>query len=235
VLEAEHAEREQTLREHMRDRERWEQKAGKKMTGRKPQPPEPHELTHARLNVTDPDSRVMKDKMHLMQDYNAQVIASPEQVIVAAALTQEPNDSRQLPPMVAQASRAIRSAGISEPIGTIVADGGYWSERAVRRVQGEGIAVLVPPFSHANASKRKTAKPHSETAKQMHTLLQEPDAVRAHRRRKQIVEPVFANTKTIRRADRFMRRGLSACEAEWQLIATTHNPLKLWRHRRPSS
>src|SRR5579863_3749478 len=51
-LEAEHAEREQTFREHMRDRERWEQKAGKKMTGRKPQPPEPHELTQARLNVT---------------------------------------------------------------------------------------------------------------------------------------------------------------------------------------
>lgn len=136
--------------------------------------------------------------------------------------------------MVAQASRAIQRAGIKEPIGTVVADGGYWSERAVRLVQREGVAVLVPPFSHANASKRKTAKPHSETAKRMHALLQEPDASHAHRRRKQIVEPVFANTETIRRADRFMRRGLPACDAEWQLIATTHNLLKLWRHRRPS-
>ena len=234
-LEAEHAEREQTFREHMRDRERWEQKAGKKMTGRKPQPPGQHELTQARLNVTDPDSRVMKDKTALMQGYNAQVIASPEQVIIAAAITQEPNDSRQLPPMVAKAAEAIQSAGIGESIGTVVADGGYWSERAVKHVQREGVAVLVPPFSEANAAKRKTAKPHSETAKRMHARLQEPDAVRAHRRRKQIVEPVFANTKTIRRADRFMRRGLSACEAEWQLIATTHNLLKLWRHRRPSS
>jgi hypothetical protein len=204
------------------------------MTGRKPQPPGQHELTQARLNVTDPDSRVMKDKTALMQGYNAQVIASPEQVIIAAAITQEPNDSGQLPPMVAKAAEAIQSAGIGEPIGTVVADGGYWSERAVGLVQREGVAVLVPPFSEANAAKRKTAKPHSETAKRMHTLLQEPDAVRAHRRRKQIVEPVFANTKTIRRADRFMRRGLSACEAEWQLIATTHNLLKLWRHRRPT-
>ena len=233
-LEAEHAEREQTYREHMRDRERWEQRAGKKMTGRKPQPPGQHELTQARLNVTDPDSRVMKDKTALMQGYNAQVIASPEQVIIAAAITQEPNDSGQLPPMVAKAAEAIQSAGIGESIGTVVADGGYWSERAVKHVQREGVAVLVPPFSEANAAKRKTAKPHSETAKRMHARLQEPDAVRAHRRRKQIVEPVFANTKTIRRADRFMRRGLSACEAEWQLIATTHNLLKLWRHRRPT-
>jgi len=218
----------------MRDRERWEQKAGKKLAGRKPQPPAQHELTQARLNVTDPDSRVMKDKMTLMQGYNAQVIASPEQVILAAALTQQPNDSLQLPSMVAQAAQTLKRAGVSEPIGTVLADGGYWSERAVRRVQGEGVAVLVPPFSEANASKRKTATPHSKTAKRMHALLQEPDAVRAHRRRKQIVEPVFANTKTIRRADHFMRRGLSACEAEWQLIATTHNLLKLWRHRRPS-
>jgi hypothetical protein len=136
--------------------------------------------------------------------------------------------------MVAQASRAIQSAGISEPIGTVVADGGYWSERAVTLAERKDVSVLVPPFSEANASRRKTAKPHSGTAKRMHALLQEPAAVRAHRQRKQIVEPVFANTKTIRRADRFMRRGLPACEAEWQLIATTHNLLKLWRHRRPS-
>jgi hypothetical protein len=53
-LEAEHAEREQTFREHLRDRERWEQKAGKKLGGRKPQPPAQHELTQAKLNVTDP-------------------------------------------------------------------------------------------------------------------------------------------------------------------------------------
>src|SRR5437773_1167677 len=48
-------------------------------------------------------------------------------------------------------------------------------------------------------------------------------------RRQQIVEPVFAHTKCIRRTDRFLRRGLSACQAEWQLIAATHNLLKLWR------
>ena len=28
---------------------------------------------------------------------------------------------------------------------------------------------------------------------------------------------------------RFLRRGLAACQAEWQLIAATHNLLKLWR------
>ena len=28
---------------------------------------------------------------------------------------------------------------------------------------------------------------------------------------------------------RFQRRGLRACQAEWKLIAATHNLLKLWR------
>ena len=233
-LESEHAEREQTFREHLRDRERWEAQIGKKLAGRKPQPPDERQLTASKLNVTDPDSRMMKDKMQLVQGYNAQVIASPEQVILAAGLTQDPNDSRQLPDMVAKAARTLQGAGIQERLGTVLADGGYWSERAIRRVQGNGVAVLVPPFSQHNATRRKTAKPHSETAKQMHALLQTPDAAHAYRRRQQIVEPVFANTKTIRRADRFMRRGLTACNAEWQLIATTHNLLKLWRHRRPN-
>ena len=44
------------------------------------------------------------------------------------------------------------------------------------------------------------------------------------------IEPIFGQTKTNRRADRFRRRGLSACRAEWKLLATTHNLLKLYRH-----
>jgi len=40
---------------------------------------------------------------------------------------------------------------------------------------------------------------------------------------------VFAHTKFLRRIDRFQRRGLAACAAEWKLIATTRNLLKLWR------
>ena len=44
-----------------------------------------------------------------------------------------------------------------------------------------------------------------------------------------IIEPVFAHTKIIRSADRFQRRGLHACKAEWRLLTATHNLLKLWR------
>jgi hypothetical protein len=63
----------------------------------------------------------------------------------------------------------------------------------------------------------------------MEAILDTPEGQARYRRRQQIVEPVFANIKYLRRIDRFQRRGLRACQAEWKLIAATHNLLKLWR------
>ena len=47
--------------------------------------------------------------------------------------------------------------------------------------------------------------------------------------RKAIVEPVFGQTKDARGFRRFSLRGVAKVEAEWDLIALTHNLLKLWR------
>ena len=58
-------------------------------------------------------------------------------------------------------------------------------------------------------------------------MLSKPEGQALYRRRQQIVEPVFAQSKSIRRTDRLLR-GLPACQTEWQLIAATHNLLKLW-------
>ena len=63
----------------------------------------------------------------------------------------------------------------------------------------------------------------------MTTRLRTAEATALYQRRQQLIEPVFAHTKYLRRCDRFMRRGLVACQAEWHLIAATHNLLKLWR------
>jgi hypothetical protein len=48
--------------------------------------------------------------------------------------------------------------------------------------------------------------------------------------RKQTVEPVFGQLKEQESAGRFLRRGLTACDAEWKLLCGAHNLLKLWRH-----
>jgi hypothetical protein len=55
--------------------------------------------------------------------YNARVVASPEQVIIAAQVTQSHNDADQLAPIVANAVDTLREAPIQEPIGIVLADG----------------------------------------------------------------------------------------------------------------
>jgi hypothetical protein len=144
-------------------------------------------------------------------------------------LTQSHNDADQLEPMVAQTIETLREAGIEEPIGTVVADGGYWNSPAISEVQRQGIDVLVPTQDRRRIAPRKLSPRQGKEAQRIEAVLSTPAGQALYRRRQQIVEPVFAHTKVIRRSDRFLRRGLAACQAEWQLIAATHNLLKLWR------
>jgi hypothetical protein len=53
-----------------------------------------------------------------------------------------------------------------------------------------------------------------------------------HAQRKAIVEPVNAQIKEGRVLRRFLLRVLEKVDAEWHLIAATHNLLKLFRYRR---
>ena len=69
----------------------------------------------------------------------------------------------------------------------------------------------------------------------MHEALASERRARALRAPRVLNELVFAQTKAVRRIDRFQRRGLTACRAEWRLIAATHNLLKLWRHRQAAA
>jgi len=52
-----------------------------------------------------------------------------------------------------------------------------------------------------------------------------------YRKRKTMIETVFADTKFNRRIDRFLRRGRAACRSEWRLITATHNLTKLHSHQ----
>ena len=44
--------------------------------------------------------------------------------------------------------------------------------------------------------------------------------------RSRTIEPVFGQVKTVQGGERFMRRGLRACQAEWKPLCGTHNLLK---------
>ena len=162
-----------------------------------------------------------------IQGYNAQVVANEQQLILAARVTNDANDQRQLAPMLNAARESLRRAAIAEPITTVLADGGYFNIAPVEAVRKAGIEVLIPP----NDPNRSTPRKHPRTgpiARELQALLATPAGQRRYRRRQVIVEPVFARTKHHRGITRFLRRGLHACQAEFSLIATTHNLLKLW-------
>ncbi len=127
-------------------RRQEEEERGKKFGGRPPQVPDPEQARpepKAQRNFTDPDSRIMLDgaTKSFTQGYNAQAaVDSQEQIVVAAALTQEANDKKQLVPMLEQVEQNL---GRKPEQGS--ADTGYFSEAAVTDEKVAGIELLVPP------------------------------------------------------------------------------------------
>jgi len=127
--EQERCETEQKLAE----REEDEQRTGRKKRGRKPQLPDLEQARpadRAQHNFVDPESRIMPDggnKGSFVQGYNAQIaVDSESQVIVAAEVTQETNDKKQLLPMLAQIV-----TNLDQKPEKISADTGYFSEANV--------------------------------------------------------------------------------------------------------
>jgi len=90
----------------LEERRRQEEARGKKFGGRRRRCGSEQAKPDRRRNGTsDPESRIMLDgaTKSFIQAYNVQAaVDSQEQIIVAAALTQEANDKKQLVPMLEQ-------------------------------------------------------------------------------------------------------------------------------------
>jgi transposase len=196
--------------------------------GRPPVPAGPPAEPEGKVNTTDPDSRPMRSPHGFLQGYNAQALVNEAQVVIAAEVLTDGNDSGALAPMVELAASELGSAGSAEGPGIVLADAGYWSADRVDRVREGGAIPLVPPDGHARGAPPDLgAGPPGF----MRRVLRTPTGSALYRRRQWMVEPVFADIKVNRRAGRFRRRGLAAVRSEWRLLTATHNLLKLHRHR----
>ncbi|MCX6071820.1 MAG: IS1182 family transposase, partial [Chloroflexi bacterium] len=120
-----------------------EEKTGRKKRGRKPKELDDTPQAEAKANVTDPESRIMKTRTGYVQGYNAQVVVTKDQLILAADVTQEENDVRQLHPMLEQAQEELATVSVEEPIGVLLADAGYWSEANIQEADPEGPELLI--------------------------------------------------------------------------------------------
>src|SRR5215218_1550532 len=135
-------------------RARGRMKDGRRF-GRPPDPYQPPATPEGRINVTDPDSRVVKGLRGFIQGYNAQAVTNEHQVVIAAEVMTAAPDFGHLEPMLDAAQRELQAAGISDSPGVLLADAGYWHQRQMERIVDRGITVLIPP----DASKRRGARP----------------------------------------------------------------------------
>jgi transposase len=217
-------------------RQEEEEKTGKKPRGRQPQIPAPDEAqpdAKAQRNFTDPESRIMPDganKGSFVQGYNAQIaVDSATQVIVAADITQQANDSRQLIPMLDQVA-----ANMGYKPDQVSADAGYWSQTNATDPSTAGIDLHIATgrIKHNQVEEPACGPPPEQaTAKQaMHHKLRSEAGRAVYKMRKAIVEPVFGQIKEIRGFRRFSMRGREKARAEWKLVCATANFLKLFRY-----
>jgi transposase len=187
-------------------------------------------------NITDPDSRIMKTATGWVQGYNAQAAVNENQIVVACDVTQDANDVGQYQPMVAATHDALGAAGVSQPIGVVLADAGYWSEDNATAAGPDRLIATLKDCKQRRAARDMgtTTGPPPEGASTLEAMehrLRTIEGAQTYAQRSHTVEPVFADHKENRGWRRFRRRGLDAARSEWALMNTSHNLAKLFANR----
>lgn len=137
--------------------------------------------------------------------------------------------------MVEATKETLAAVTDADEIGVVLADAGYWDTDALEEVVASGQQLIVNPVT-SNPRRQRSSKPNPRAPRlegirlSMHEAITSDDGRALYAKRRELAEPVFGQMKVNRRCDRFLRRGLSACSAEWKLVCATHNLLKLWRH-----
>ena len=180
----------------------------------------------AQRNFTDPDSRVLKTRDGFVQGYNGQLaVDTAQQIIVAQRLTTNGSDQAGLVPQL-EATQAALGRTPRE----VSADAGFCREANLAVLEERKIRGYLAPGRAAHGapdpSGRRPIKPDSRLAK-MAAKLQRAGRRSRYRLRKQTVEPVLGQIKHARGFRQFLLRGFIKVQAEWALVCTVHNLVKL--------
>jgi len=232
----EQAERERAeIEQRRQERREREQAAGRRFGGREPRIPDPAQAqpeAHEQRNLTDPESRIMKDGAtgSFQQCYNAQAaVDERRQVIVAAEVTAQEHDRRQLAPLVEQIEQQL-----GRKPEQVSADSGYFSSQHLASPVLAGVDLYVPPEPERRRRPGAAARRwdrHPELTDAMREKLRTAQGRQCYLRRQTIVEPVFGTIKQWRAFRQFLLRGLALVRGEWKLVCTVHNLLKLYGAR----
>ena len=186
----------------------------------------------ARVNVTDPESRIMKARQGFVQGYNAQAVVTRDQFVVSCAVTQEANDLHQLGPMLLETGRSLAKAGIEELPRKLNADAGYWRrDLEIEQLEQDGPKLFIAtcnPKKQPKESPRGRIPKSATSEERMRRKLSTRAGRETYKQRSMTVEPVFGQIKECLNARRFLRRGLEKAGQEWSLLCSCLNLRKLF-------
>jgi Transposase DDE domain len=185
-------------------------------------PYSPPELPEGVINVSDPDSRVMRTQGTApRQAYNAQASVNDRQIVLAAEVSIAAADFGQIGPMFETTMSGLAAQGVTETPEAVLADAGYWHTAQMQAISDSGVEVLLPPDGNMREGKRRGWEDGVYQA--MRDKLSTDRGRELYAQRKITIEPVFGQIKYNRHIDRFMRRGRAAAQSEWRLVTATHN------------
>ncbi|MSP03609.1 MAG: IS1182 family transposase [Acetobacteraceae bacterium] len=202
---------------------------GKKPGGKPSQPPVEGPLPKDQINLTGEESRIMPvGGGGFEQCYNAQAaVAAGSLLVIAADVTQRPNDKQQIEPVLDQIGALPDELG---EVDTLLADTGYFSAANVDACHAAGIEPLIAmgrqphyPLLGGFFCDDPDAAENPTPVEAMAHRLKTREGRDLYALRKQIPEPVFGIIKSVMGFRQFMLRGIDKARGEWRLVTMAWN------------
>lgn len=228
-----HAREQKAYDEKVAARVQKETDTGKKARGKHPKPPTAGPTAKDQVNLTDKESRIMPTSSGgFEQSYNAQAaVDTTSKLIVAAHITQQPNDKQEIAPTLDNICNLPQELGT--PTG-ILADSGYYSENNVTACEDKSITpfIAVDRQSHHQPIWDRFKEPpplpdDADSVTRMKHRIKTTAGKAVYALRKVTSEPVFGIIKAVMGFRGFMLRGKEAVSGEWTLACMAYNIKKM--------
>lgn len=186
-----------------------------------------------RVNLTDPDAKLLPGKKGgWLPAYNAQIVVQADAgapLILANDVCDESNDRRQLAPMVDQVME-------NQPqTARVLADSGYDNTAQIHQVEkAHGVIVYCPPENSGReagveARESKARQRTREFREGMKACMRGRFGRGSQTLRATTVEPAFSWIKNTLGFRRFHLRGMEKVRLEWDLVSLVHNIALIYR------
>jgi len=195
--------------------------------------PEAKPKDSQQINLTDPDSALMRKSRHdsYEQAYNAQAVVDAEgsQLVLATDVIATPSDANQLEAALKNVQESVG------PVQRMLADGGYVNAEAIEKV-GQKVDLYVAITAEDNSHRRYDFRPpKKKPAKKvtdarlvaMREKVRSKEGRRIYGRRAATVEPVFGIIKAAMGLRQFLLRGIGKVRIEWDLVCLAYNMRRL--------